>query len=124
MNPQELRNLLLYAPRTDENYKKIPEDAGSVWFSNPTKSNLENARQGTYVRCTLIVLAFLYLLGFQRFNRDAIYLVFIIAAYEFAYTTLRKEKNTIDNHLADERYRSCVDEFLKSKYPEYKPSHD
>lgn len=73
------------------------------------------------MRSILIAAAFLYFVIFQRFNGDALALVFVLAGYEFAYSTLRKEKNTLDNFLASERYQSNVDEFLTKKYPGYKP---
>ena len=69
----------------------------------------------------MIALALLYFILFKSFKEDVICFLFVIVGYEFAYTTLRKEKNIIDNYMADKRYRVTVDEFLIQTYPGYKP---
>lgn len=124
MSPNEVRDLLLWAPRSSENYQKIPKGAGSLWFSKPIKSNIEEARWGTYTRGTLIAFALLYFIIFESSNSAVIWALIVIAGYECAYTALRKEKNMIDNILADMAYSNNVDEFLRETYPGYKPPQE
>lgn len=129
MSPNEVYDLLHTPFPTDENVqniekirKEIPEGAIALWIMKPTKSNIKEARWGTYTRSTLIAFSMLYLVIFEKFNSDIwAWIVVVMAGYEFAYTTLRKEKNEIDNILAAERYRKKVNKFLRKTYPGYKP---
>lgn len=127
MSPNEIHDLLHTPFPTDENFQniekiwKIPEGAIALWIMKPTKSNIKEARWGTYTRSTLIAFSMLYLIIFQNLN-SAIWawIVMVMAGYEFAYSSLRKEKNEIDNILSAERYRTEVNRFLRKTYPEYK----
>lgn len=75
-----------------------------------------------YLRVALIVIVAIYLFYSHRDIGEARLLPWVIAAYEFAYYTLRKEKNELDHLLAKERYTRRVDEFLHELYPASKPS--
>lgn len=124
MTPNELRNLLLYGPRTDETQKKLPDSAGELWLNYPERENVERAKLGSYVRWVLIVLGIGYYAAFDRYNDLAGPLLFVVACYEFAYSNLRKEKNQIDYLLAIDRYEIRVDEYLGEKFKGYKPPVD
>ena len=128
MSPNEVHDLLHNPFPTDGSFEKIrkeiPEGTVALWIMKPTKSNIEEARRGTYTRSTLIAFALLYLIIYENFNGAAIGALIVMAGYEFAYTILRKEKNEIDNILAAERYRKEVNRFLRKTYPGYKPPRE
>ena len=48
-------------------------------------------------------------------------LFLVVASYEFAYYTVRQEKNELDHLLAREHYQRRVDEFLQSAFPGWSP---
>jgi len=128
LSPKEVHELLCTPFPPDDKFqnfekirKELPEGAIALWFMKPTKSNIKEARLGTYVRSTLIAFLMLYLINLENFNSDRLaWIVMVMIGYEFAYTTLRKEKNEIDNIFADEWYRKKVNKFLRKTYPEYK----
>jgi hypothetical protein len=128
VSPNEVHDLLHTPFHTDENSqnlekirKEIPEGAIALWIMKPTESNIKEARWGTYTRSTLIALLILYVIIYENFNSDIFaWFAMGMIGYEFAYTTLRKEKNEIDNLLAAEWYRKKVNKFLRKTYPEYK----
>jgi len=66
-----------------------------------------------YLRVGLIILGAIYLAYVHR-DDEARALLFIIAAYEFAYYNLRKEKSEHDYFLAQELYSKNVDELIKN----------
>lgn len=121
MTPSELRQLLLYAASTEENYNKLPPEAGGIWFCRPSRDDIDRGRQFMFLRAALIAIITIYLFYFHRDIGEARVLPYIIASYEFAYYTLRKKKNELDYLLAQERYTRRVDEFLKERYPAWKP---
>ena len=121
MTPSELRQLLLYAASTEESYNKLPPEAGGIWFSRPSREHIDRGRHFMYLRVALIAIVTVYLFYFHRDIGEARVLPYIIASYEFAYFTLRKEKNELDLLLAQERYTRRVDEFLQKLYPAWKP---
>jgi hypothetical protein len=102
--------------------KEMPEGAIALWITKPNKSNITQAKWGTYTRSGLIAFLLLYLIIYEKINSNIwAWMVMVMVGYEFAYTALRKEKNEIENILATERYRKNVNEFLRKTYPEYKP---
>lgn len=121
MTPRELRELLLSGSPTEETYAKLPSEAGGIWFSRPTREHIERGKHFMYFRSTLIAAVTVYLLFFHRDIGEAQVLPWIIVSYEFAYYTLRKEKNELDYLLAQERYAQRVDELLQRVYPGWKP---
>ena len=129
MSPNEVHDLLHTPFPTDENVqniemirKELPEGAIALWIMKPTNSNIKEARLGTYTRSTLIALSMLYLIIFEKLNSDIwAWIVMVMTGYEFAYTTLRKKKNELDNILAAERYGKMVNKLLRKTYPGYKP---
>lgn len=121
MTPRELRELLLSGASTEEIYGKLPPEAGSIWFSRPAYERIARGKTFMYIRATLIAVVTVYLLFFHRDIGEATVLPWVIASYEFAYYTLRKEKNELDYLLARERYTQRVNEFLQKVYPGWKP---
>ncbi|WP_457325851.1 hypothetical protein [Roseateles sp. P5_E11] len=121
MTPTELRQLLLYGESTDENFKRLPPEAGGIWCSRPTREQVERGRYFMYLRVALLAAATIYLFYFHRGIGEARVLPWIIACYEFAYYTLRKEKDEQDHLLARERYTSRVDELIHALHPRWKP---
>lgn len=121
MTPTELRHLLLYEASTEENYKKLPPAASGIWLSRPSKEHIARGRNFMYLRVALLAVTTIYLFYFHPNIGEARVLPWIIAAYEFAYYAVRKDKNEQDYFLAQERYVERVDELLHNLYPNWKP---
>jgi len=120
MTPSELRELMLYAPRTDETFRRLPTEAGGVWCSHPGEGDFAMGRLFMQVRVVLLVSAAIYLLFFHKSIGEAQVLPFVIAAYEFAYYNARRERETLTLYLARERYASRVNDLLAKLYPGYR----
>jgi hypothetical protein len=95
MTPKELRELLLYGPYTDKTFRKLPQEAVVIWLARPNRKQIQDGKAFMYLRVGLIILGAIYLTYLHR-DDEARALLFIIAAYEFAYYNLRKEKSEHD----------------------------
>jgi len=117
MKASELRELLLYAPHTEENYRRLPKEAGGIWWSRPSRNVYATGTKWLYLRLSLLAIASVYLLYFHRDIGEARVLLFVVAAYEFAYYNTWKEKAKFESIFADERYEASVDDLLAKLYP-------
>ena len=120
MKPNELRNILLKAPRTKENFERIPESAHLVWILHPNSSQRNDARFWRNIRRVLIVASLLYIVVAQRWNELALYLWFTVAAYEYAYSRSAEVVTNLASRQAEARYIDRVNEHLEKSYPGYK----
>ena len=121
MTPEELRALLLWEPKTAENYDKLPKSAGALWVMRPTRRDEDIARGCMYVRGSLIGSTLVYGSFFHGMGETSFALVFVIACYEFAYYTLRQDKNAGDFKMRVMRHSEDVDALIKKLYPGWKP---
>ena len=124
MKPDELRDLMLYAPRTEETYRKLPPEAGGVWWSHPDDGGFAQGKTFMHLRVGLLVAVSVYLLFFHKDIGEARVLPFVIAAYEFAYYGTWREKAKLEQFLAEQRYRDRVGELLAKLFSGYRPPLD
>jgi len=121
MKPDELRDLMFYGPRTEDTYRKLPPEAGGVWWSHPGDGDFARSKTFMQLRVAILVAATVYLFYFHKDIGEARVLPFVIAAYEFAYYETVKEKKKLERFMAEERYRNRVDEMLADLFPGYRP---
>lgn len=121
MKPNELREILLNAPRTKENRERIPESALVLWL---LKSDLPETNEMNFwriVRSTLIAASLVYIVIAERWNQMAIYSWFALVAYEYAYSRSTKVVANLASRQSEARYIDRVNEYLEKSYPGYRP---
>src|SRR3546814_17180331 len=97
MKASELRELLLYAPRTEDNYRKLPKEAGGIWWTRPSRGVYATGRKWLYLRLALLAITSIYLLYFHRDIGDARVLLFVVASYGFASSNPWKDKAKLES---------------------------
>lgn len=121
MTPEQLRDTLLYSPRTDEMYASLPKDAIGLAITYSFTEANEQAKHGRTLRRLALIAGFAWIIAFHRHNEIAFFLLFIVGAYEFAYGNAAKVRADLEDMQARERLRIEVDKYLCKTFPGYKP---
>ena len=120
MTPDQLRETLLYSPRTDEMYASLPKDAVGLATRSLTRAN-EQAKSGRRLRRLALIGALAWIVAFHRHNEIGLVLLFIVVAYEFAYGNAAKVRADLEDMQERERLRIEVDKYLRKTFSGYKP---
>lgn len=120
MTPEQLRDTLLYSPRTDEMYASLPKDAVGLATRLFTTAN-EEAKRGRRLRRLALIAAFAWIIAFHHHNVIGLNLLLIVGAYEIAYGNAAKVRADLMDMQERERLRIDVDKYLRKTFPGYKP---
>ena len=113
MTPEQLRNALLYSPRTDEMYASLPKELIGLAITHSFAEANDQAKQGRSLRRLALIAGFALIIAFQRHNEIAFFLLFVVAGYEFAYGNAAKVRADLVDMQAKERLRIKVDKYLR-----------
>lgn len=111
-NRSQLRELLLNAPQTEENRKKVPSELGGLWLCRPDDRRTEYGKKWMYIRVSLLAALGAYL-HFGSPSYEEIRMLFIVViAYEFSYNILWKDHMQLKRWFDNDNFKRKVDEAI------------
>lgn len=86
-------NKLIYEDKlSDEEFKSLTKEEGLLWITRPRKTHILDAKIYMIMRSSLLCVAFIYYVSKYGVSLDHDMLIGILFCYEFAYYSLRKER--------------------------------
>jgi hypothetical protein len=120
-SPQGLKKLLVTFDGSQASFDKLPDDIRTNIKKLPVKRHQEGARDARVVRRVLLGIA-LILLILQR-QHDLASMMLLLGCYEFAYGNAAKVRAKLEDAQEEARYIVWVNDYVKSHYPEFRPSN-
>lgn len=84
---------IMFATLSDAEVRALPDEWRALWILRPNKEDSASAKTAMQLRASLIVIAGIYIyFSPGQVEEIARYLIWLVAAYEFAYYEARKKQ--------------------------------